>query len=503
VLSQTTSSVLAALVLGSGVAGAQTTRICAVQGSGSVPPGLGTRVTVSGVVTAAFRGAANGFFLQEPSCDGDAATSDALFVDGRAIASWPAVGDRATVTGRVANDLGLTSVIAESASDDGRYAGSVEAVRTSPPADPVAAAAYLESQEGMLVALAPARVVGATDATGTAYVVPDASGVTRLYRGEADGRKLGLHAPEAWLPANHGDVVSDVSGPLVESAAGFAVWVRTSRPPTLAAGRAAAGTAAPAAPGTLSIATYDLGASGSTARRAQSIATALAAPDVLVVQGAVSAEALADLAADPSLIAYGYRTVVADGSDPEGRRVGLLYRADHVSLRAFETRPAAVAGRAPLVAHLQAAQGERFAIVGCDFQPAAGAVDAARVRMGLADHVRALAEEIRLSEPDARLIVLGNLDDGEASAPVLRLLSGGLLSDLHGRLPVERPYSVVAQGVSLASDYVLVDAALAARVIELRAVHANADWAHAAPGAEASSPRAADHDPLLLRVRIP
>lgn len=493
---------LAVLVLGSGVAGAQTTRICAVQGSGAVPPGLGARVTVSGVVTVAFR-STGGFFLQEPSCDGDPATSDALFVDARTLAAWPAAGDRATVTGRVANELGLTSVVAESASADGRYAGSVEAVRTSPPADPVAAAAYLESQEGMLVALGPSRVVGATDATGTAYVVPEASGVTRLYRGDADGQKLGIASPEAWLRANQGDVASDVSGPLVETAAGFAVWVRTSRPPVLAPGRAPAVAAAPAPPGTLSIATYDLGAAGSLAARAQSIATALAAPDVLAVQGVLSQETLADLAADPALIAYGYRAVAADGSDPDGRRVGLLYRADRVSLRAFETRPGPGGRRAPLVAHLQTAPGERLVLVGCDFLAMPGAVDAAAARMGLADHVRALADELRLAEPDARLVVLGDLDDGEASAPVLRLLAGGLLSDLHGRLPAERPYTVVAQGVSAASDYVLVDAALAARLVELRAVHVNADWGRASPGAEASSPRVADHDPLLLRVRLP
>jgi hypothetical protein len=503
VSSSTALTALAVFVLGSGLAGAQSVRICAIQGTGPVPAGLGTRVTVSGVVTVAFRAGAPGFFLQEPSCDGDAATSDALFVDGRGLAAWPAIGDRATVTGRVANDAGLTSVIAESASDDGRYAGSVEAVRLAPPADPVAAAAYLESQEGMLVALPPSRVVGATDATGTAYVVPEATGVTRLFRGDVDGRKLGLVAPEAWLLANQGDVVSDASGPLVETAAGFAVWVRTARPPSLAAGRAPAVAATPAATGTLSIATYDLGAPADTARRAQSIATALAAPDVLVIQGAGSLDALADLAADPSLIGFGYRPVLADAPDGEARHVGLLYRADRVALRAFEARPAAVAGRAPLVVHLQTPAGERFAVVGCDFQAAAGAVDAAAVRMGLADHVRALAEEIRLAEPDARLVVLGDLDDGEASAPVLRLLAGGLLSDLHGRLPVERPYSTGAQGLSLTSDYVLVDAALAARIVELRAVHVNADWARTAPGGEAASPRVADHDPLLLRVRLP
>lgn len=493
---------LAVLVLGSGAATAQTSRICAVQGSGAVPAGLGTRVTVSGVVTVAFRNA-GGFFLQEPSCDGDTATSDALFVDARGLAAWPAAGQRATVSGRVANELGLTSVIAESASDDGRYAGSVEAVRTTPPADPAAAAVYLEAQEGMLVALAPSRVVGATDATGTAYVVPEASGVTRLYRGDADGHKLGIASPEAWLSANQGDVASDVSGPLVETPAGFVVWVRAARPPVLAAGRPPAVAAAPAPPGTLSIATYELGATGTSAARAQSIATALAAPDVVVVQGTLTAEALLDLAADPTLVPYGYRAVAAEGSDPDGRRVGLLYRAGRVTLRAFETRPGGGAGRAPLVAHLQTASGERLALVGCDFLAVPGAVDAAAVRMGRADHVRVLADEIRLAEPEARLLVLGDLDDGEASAPVLRLLAGGLLADLHGRQPVERPYTTVAQGVSVTTDYVLVDAALAARLVELRAVHVNADWGRTAPGAAAASPRIADHDPLLLRVRIP
>ena len=140
VLSRVAIPGLAVLVLGSGVAGAQTTRICTVQGSGAVPAILGARVTVSGVVTVAFRNA-GGFFLQEPGCDGDPATSDALFVDARGLSSWPATGDRATVTGRVANELGLTSVVADTASDDGRYAGSIEAVRTSPPVDPLASAA--------------------------------------------------------------------------------------------------------------------------------------------------------------------------------------------------------------------------------------------------------------------------------------------------------------------------------------------------------------------------
>ena len=115
----------------------------------------------------------------------------------------PAVGDRATVTGRVLDDAGLTTVALEGVSDDGRYAGSIEAVRR-PSRRSGRGGRVPRVAEGMLVALAVAR--GGRDRRRRArWVVPDSSGVTRLFRGDADGRKLGLAAPEAWLLANQGD----------------------------------------------------------------------------------------------------------------------------------------------------------------------------------------------------------------------------------------------------------------------------------------------------------
>jgi uncharacterized protein len=499
---------------------AQVSRPCAVQGSTATPPALGARVSVGGVVTATYRA---GFFLQDPSCDGDSATSDAVWVEAPG-AAFPVVGNRAIVSGRVANDGGLTTILAESVTDDGRYAGSIEAVRLSPPADAAAAAAYLESHEGMLVALGTSRVVAATDESGVVYVMPDASGVTRLYRGDADGRKLGVTAPEGWFAANQGDRLADAAGPLVETPNGFVVWLRGGRLPPIEPGRGAPAAAPPPPAGLLAIATYNLDAffdgvddpgtadAASAARypaelalRAQSIARYLGSPDVVAVQEVETLGALQDLAAQPELIAAGYRAVLVEGADARGLDTGLLYRADRLALRSFEARPASgVAGRAPLVVRLTtAAGGQDVTVIACDFETAASGPDAAAVRLAMADHVRALVEESHLTEPGSGVVVAGDLADTEDSAPLQRL-TAGLLQDLHGRLPAERPYTRAAQGVSVASDYVLVDATLASRVTEVRALHVNADWARPAPGTDpAASPRASDHDPVALRLRMP
>ena len=510
----------ALLALG-GLANAQTSRTCAVQGPTATPPSLGSRVSVEGVVTATYR---TGFFLQDPNCDANAATSDALWVDGRGSMLPPPIGNRALVTGRVADDGGLTTIVAESVIDEGRYAGSVEAVRLSPPAEAAAAAAYLESHEGMLVSLGASRVVAATDENGVAYLMPEASGVTRIYPADADGRRIGVSLPDGWFAANQNDRLADAAGGLADTPAGFAVWMRAGRVPIVEPGRGAPAAAAPAPAGQASLGTYDLDAffdgvddpavddATSAARypaelalRAQSIARYVGSPDVLAVQEAESLGALQDLAAQPELIAAGYRAVLVDGADPRGLDVGLLYREGRFTLRGFEARPAGgVAARAPLVVQLQAAaSGERLTVVACDFETAATGPEAAAIRQVLSDHVRALVEEARLADPGSGIAVLGHLVDAEDSAPLQRLMAG-LLQNLNGRLPAERPYTTAVDGVSVAADYVLVDGVLAGRATEARALHVNVDWAHRAPGADpATSPRASDHDPVVVRLRTP
>src|SRR5262249_29369510 len=208
--------------------------------------------------TADFQSSLGGFFMQEPGCDADAATSDGIFVStvGRPVPVT--VGNRVTVSGRVADTAGLTTVVGESVSDGGPYAGSMEAVRLSPPADTVAAAAYFESFEGMLVSLAPSRVIAATDHTGQSFVMPDSSGVTRLYRGDVDRRKLALAAPGHWLMLSQGDRVSDVTGVLREISGLFEVDVPPARSVTVERSGAAPPDAGAASSATLTVATFNL-----------------------------------------------------------------------------------------------------------------------------------------------------------------------------------------------------------------------------------------------------
>ena len=60
--------------------------LCVIQGSGPESPLAGSNVTTAGVVTADFSGAGlAGFFIQDPGCDSDPDTSDAVWVSALAI----------------------------------------------------------------------------------------------------------------------------------------------------------------------------------------------------------------------------------------------------------------------------------------------------------------------------------------------------------------------------------------------------------------------------------
>lgn len=92
-------SMLAALVVATpgtagAVEGSQT--IMEIQGPGHLSPLVGETVTTSGVVTAV---AFNGFYMQDPTGDGDDNTSDGIFVFG--FGTGASVGDMVEVTGEV------------------------------------------------------------------------------------------------------------------------------------------------------------------------------------------------------------------------------------------------------------------------------------------------------------------------------------------------------------------------------------------------------------------
>ena len=88
-----------------------TVEIGGVQGPGATSPLAGETVTVQGVVVGDFQAGnqLGGVFIQDPDGDGDAATSDGIFVFG-SDAPALAAGDVVRVTGTVEEFFGLTEI---------------------------------------------------------------------------------------------------------------------------------------------------------------------------------------------------------------------------------------------------------------------------------------------------------------------------------------------------------------------------------------------------------
>lgn len=84
---------------------------------------------------------------------------------------------------------------------------------------------------------------------------------------------------------------------------------------------------------------------------------------------------------------------------------------------------------------------------------------------------------IRAIDPNALIIVLGDLNDFEFSAPLSTLKSlGGLVNEIETLPPNER-YTYVHEGNSQVLDHILVSPALAARRVRVDVVHTSAEFA--------------------------
>jgi hypothetical protein len=112
------------------------------------------------------------------------------------------------------------------------------------------------------------------------------------------------------------------------------------------------------------------------------------------------------------------------------------------------------------------------------------------MRVAQAELVRSFAESILDRDPDARVIVLGDLNDYWFSDPV-QVLSAGRLENLHDRLPVNERYTYIYRGSSQTLDHVLVSPALA-KGAEIDIVHVDSEFEDDA--------RASDHDPIVVRL---
>jgi predicted extracellular nuclease len=112
-------------------------------------------------------------------------------------------------------------------------------------------------------------------------------------------------------------------------------------------------------------------------------------------------------------------------------------------------------------------------------------------RIEQAREVAEFVGEILARDPGAFVLVAGDLNDVETSAPVSILEQGGL-SDLMRTVPDEDRYTEIFEGGAQALDHILVSESLARRVTAIAAAHVNADFPN----------QASDHDPVVVRFAV-
>jgi len=377
-----------------------TVAISEIQGTTHLSPLAGTAVETGGAVTAvrAF-GSARGFWMQDPTPDADAATSEGIFVFTGGTTPNVVPGDAVTVTGNVvefyqdplhpstteltgatwvvdsvgnalpaAEQLGPNTVPTAFAPAPG---GSIETLPLQPGQY---AMDFYESREGMLVQVSNARVVGPTTPFNELFVTskpnqnPTARGGT-LYSGY-DQQNSGRLLVQSLIPfaqrpfprVDVGDVLTGItSGPVDYSRFGGYMMQATQLGDVqdnnlqreITRGQRS---------NELAIATYNVenldpsDPDDKFARLAQGIVTNLNSPDIVALEeiqdnsgptndGVVAADATLDeftaaivAAGGP---AYEWRQIDpvnnADGGEPGGNiRVGFLFNPQRVD---FVDRP--------------------------------------------------------------------------------------------------------------------------------------------------------------------
>ena len=124
------------------------------------------------------------------------------------------------------------------------------------------------------------------------------------------------------------------------------------------------------------------------------------------------------------------------------------------------------------------------------FQPPARSSEVARHAQ--ARSVNAFVDQIVAADPNANVIVLGDVNDFDFSETV-QILEGGVLTTLMDTLPLAERYSYVFEGNSQVLDQILVSNNLLGNFpIDYDPVHVNSEFAD----------QASDHDPQVARLDL-
>ncbi len=533
------------------------TPIYTIQGDGMLSSFEGQTVKTEGVVVGFFEGNSsaagnfNGFFIQDPSGDGDPDTSDAIFVNyGTTSFSGVSVGDMVVVTGTVQEfsewdgaacdgDACLTQVAVDTADINVVGTDSVSAITLSPVGDPVSSTLYFESLEGMLVTIPnTATVVGPTS-YGTIQVVPGSLGIDRVMRGGPyEGMPVGVRPDERYGSGApdliEGSVVSGVDGPLTYSYGDYLIadqdgyTVVEAAPLPAEAPSWAAPTPVQFTAATMNTYNFDSGDPALKATKMVSQVLQMNAPTFLAVEEVDAAAVLPGIVSDLAAAGYPYAFAYSH-PDVGGHGVALMWRTDVVTnvvtstayqgcspygsssstydpmwdtCRAmgeyplFSRRPVVLTGTVQLASGPQ-----QVVVIANHFKSKRGGTSADMRRAGQGQFVHDLAANFETHTP--YVLTMGDLNDFEDSAPLQALYAGGVFTNTWFTLPEEMRYSYIYQGVSQILDHILVSPALMDELTAMSPMHFNADYPYHPYYGDAVIWRNSDHDPVVATFTAP
>ncbi|MFQ5399407.1 MAG: lamin tail domain-containing protein [Anaerolineae bacterium] len=506
--------------------------IWAIQGDGLTSPYVRSEATTEGVVTGVFP-ELSGFWIQELNSDDDPATSAGLFILTQDFDIPVQAGDLVRVSGRVREISGQTTLHAltpEAITVLSSANALPEPVVVDPPQETEAAVAYKETLEGMLVTLGePALVVAPTTRFGEYVLLYERWGVDTVRRGEETGFFIFVddgssvaHTSQATLSyaVQRGDVVTGLSGPFAYTFGHYKIEPITT--PEIAHSEQPLPTLTAVGPNQFSVATFNVEnlfdrrdphpSSPPRPTREEyelklnklaEAVVAMGAPTIVGLQEVENIGILEELVTLEQLAPFSYEPYLIEGADSRGIDVGYLVRSDQASVEgvASYAAPEGLTSRPPLVItatiHLDSTD---LTVVALNnhFTSLAGGEEATEPRRtAQAAWNVTLIDRIRVANPDALIIVMGDLNSFPDTLPILTLEEAGLVHvyDFF-ETETEQPYTYIFQGATQTLDHILVSEGLAQQLTAVTALHIDADYPIMSLE-DSSARRVSDHDPLI------
>ncbi|WP_135229261.1 ExeM/NucH family extracellular endonuclease [Deinococcus fonticola] len=543
------------------------TAIPAIQGSGDSSPLLGQTVTVRGVVTADFQAGLRGFFVQaRDGGDGDAGTSDGVFVYTGNASQAVKVGDLVQFTGTVKEFYGSTQVDTLSAFVTCASGLSVNPVELKAPFTD------LEKYEGMRVTFPETLTV--TDnygygrygelglssggrlfnpTNGNESTTPEANAARKIVLDDANTTQNPANLPylSAAGTRRTGDTVANLSGVLhyannVFKVEPTAAPTFTDANPRPAAPEPVGGTLKVAGANVLNYFTTlggqnDRGADSTFEfqRQQTKIVNALRGLDADIVT-LMEVQNSGDTALN-SLVtalnsAYGsevYRGVQTGTIGTDAIKVAIIYKPARVTpVGSYVIDNDPIHSRPPLAQTFQdKGTGGVLTVVANHFKskgscPSTGDVDTGEgcwntLRTGQATRLLTFVDQLKTRSGDQDVLLMGDFNAYGQEKPIQTIMAGGFVSE-NLRIPAQERYSYQFGGLFGYLDHALASTSLDQQVTGVTEWHINADEPTLAdynaeykklpecttstctsPDLWQNNPyRASDHDPVLVGLNL-